>query len=89
MGVVLREETVWVTDLCVRVSDFESFRLSKWSSEWVSEWMSEWVSEFERAERSLSEWECFSVWTLSVWVRVCEPFESGSGFGLWCADFEF
>ena len=50
MGAVLREEVVWVADLGVRVSDFESFRVS------------EWVTKFERAEclrvRVWSVWEC-------------------------------
>ena len=66
MGVVLREEIVWVIDLGVRVSDFESFRLSD-----LLEWVSDFESDFERAERSLSEWEC-----LTESVSVCLNFES-------------
>ena len=47
MGAVLREEVVWVANLGVRVSDFESFRVSEWVSESLS-----------LRGRSVWEWEC-------------------------------
>ena len=45
---VFKGESVWVTDLGVRVSDFESFRVSDFESD---KWVWKFESDFERTER--------------------------------------
>ena len=68
MGVVLREEVVWVANLGVRVSDFESFRVS----EWVSEWVSHWVWEGRVSESESESVECLRVQISGFkWSKMC------------------
>ena len=95
---VFEGESVWVTDLDVRLSDFESFKESDFESD---EWVWKFEIDFERAEwvwKLESKRECL-IKSVSlclnfenvfefVWQCLSEAFESSCIFGLECVDFE-
>ena len=86
MGAVLREESVWVTDLGVRVSDF---KVSDWVI-YLSEWVSGWASLRGWSEAWVSESAWLRVFQCVLTLRVFE-WEWGIWkcvFGIQSVDFE-